>query len=577
MKVFYQNYDTIQTPDVIIKINEIKLQCVKTVACNLSQILSTYFCSHPTSIGVSVTIHHLPKNPDFHLLEHLFNGHNITLTGENVEFLYFLSKKLKIEKLEESLNSFSFCHSSIEEKTCTKEIKKLEKLEDILLFYNEKKKDELCKICFEINNTILARAFLSIGMARISIIEKLLSCIIDLNHIKPSIMCEFQKLLLKELKKALSFKKDRTCFQEVCFIIRKLILLGELNPDEITSMKSVPIYFIDIVAYDEAYKLLSTKSEYPSFQKIKVDVEMNDWAIHKENCDKGVNPDPILLAIKNDNIGLLQELISFTDNYDLNKTVEKCLYDRCSYIFGDTNAGCSLIEYSAFYGSIYCFKYLLLNYAKVTPKLAFYAIAGGNVEIIHLCEQKECNFTSTLKIAIQFHHHEIFKWLVETKLQNCHEEILIFYCFKFSNFITLRYLISKGVNMESLLVNASKFDNYSFAKITKNIEYPNGQNCIFNKTINGKSPIHFASINGNTDILKFIRKLDKNNCINLLSNEQRKFSPLHFACLNKKIDVIKYLFGINEININLKSGRLVNFSNENMIKSNNQESYSDVL
>ena len=45
------------------------------------------------------------------------------------------------------------------------------------------------------------------------------------------------------------------------------------------------------------------------------------------------------------------------------------------------------ISIDAFFGSIKCFNFLLLNESKLENTFK-YAISGGDLEIIHLCEQK---------------------------------------------------------------------------------------------------------------------------------------------------------------------------------------------
>ena len=40
-----------------------------------------------------------------------------------------------------------------------------------------------------------------------------------------------------------------------------------------------------------------------------------------------------------------------------------------------------------------------------------YAVAGGNNEIIHLCEQKGLVFKDCLSVSSYFHRFEIFEWL----------------------------------------------------------------------------------------------------------------------------------------------------------------------
>ena len=52
----------------------------------------------------------------------------------------------------------------------------------------------------------------------------------------------------------------------------------------------------------------------------------------------------------------------------------------------------SLIDFCCLYGSLKCFKYLLLNKCEITEKTLKYSIAGGNQEIIVILQQYEHSF-----------------------------------------------------------------------------------------------------------------------------------------------------------------------------------------
>ena len=53
------------------------------------------------------------------------------------------------------------------------------------------------------------------------------------------------------------------------------------------------------------------------------------------------------------------------------------------------NKKTTLIEYSAFFGAIQIFRYLIQNKVELTPSLWLYAIHSQNAEIIHLLESNE--------------------------------------------------------------------------------------------------------------------------------------------------------------------------------------------
>ena len=72
-----------------------------------------------------------------------------------------------------------------------------------------------------------------------------------------------------------------------------------------------------------------------------------------------------------------------------------------------------IICLAEFYGAIKIFKYLLLNNAKIKTEDTPFVIAGGDLEIIHLFEQKNVKFEFVcFKLASQYHFNAVFDWLL---------------------------------------------------------------------------------------------------------------------------------------------------------------------
>lgn len=85
----------------------------------------------------------------------------------------------------------------------------------------------------------------------------------------------------------------------------------------------------------------------------------------------------------------------------------------------------TLLETAALFGSIKCFKFLVMNDEKISENVCKFAVMGGNIEIIHLCENEGLKFDDCLIHAVQYHRFEIFEWLnyhftyKELKLDKC--------------------------------------------------------------------------------------------------------------------------------------------------------------
>ena len=60
----------------------------------------------------------------------------------------------------------------------------------------------------------------------------------------------------------------------------------------------------------------------------------------------------------------------------------------------------SLIDISCLYGSLKCFKYLLLNKCEITKQTLHYSIAGGNQEIINILKENGHSFEECLETSV---------------------------------------------------------------------------------------------------------------------------------------------------------------------------------
>ena len=74
----------------------------------------------------------------------------------------------------------------------------------------------------------------------------------------------------------------------------------------------------------------------------------------------------------------MNRTIDITEEQQLETNVYYCTLFEYYYI--------SLIDFCCFFGSLKCFKYLLLNKGKITEKTLKYSIAGGNQEIINILQ-----------------------------------------------------------------------------------------------------------------------------------------------------------------------------------------------
>lgn len=143
----------------------------------------------------------------------------------------------------------------------------------------------------------------------------------------------------------------------------------------------------------------------------------DDFLLLKRCREFGYTVDNELIAILiNDDVNSLQKLTAMPD-FDIDQIIEPSLFSR-SAILQDSSTP---IAFSAAFGSVECFKFLLLNKASlefetwndVSTTLASFAVAGGNTEIVRLVEQENCSFDSAIYVSVQYHQNSIFYWLYQ--------------------------------------------------------------------------------------------------------------------------------------------------------------------
>ena len=124
----------------------------------------------------------------------------------------------------------------------------------------------------------------------------------------------------------------------------------------------------------------------------------------------------ILDFIKNDEEDYFQKEAS-NPNFNFSQEITPSYFEICPLLQDYP----SLLEVAALFGSVKSFKYFLINEESqgegMTSKLrlAKYAFAGGNIEIIRLCLQKNFPLNGVLQVVGLFHRNNLLDWLIDTQ------------------------------------------------------------------------------------------------------------------------------------------------------------------
>lgn len=112
--------------------------------------------------------------------------------------------------------------------------------------------------------------------------------------------------------------------------------------------------------------------------------------------DNGEPLDEIALSLRHDDVDKFQNITSMSNIDILTSVIPYNIYE-----FYVKNGETNYLDYAAAYGSIRCFKYLLLNHAVMSIYTKSYAIHGGNNEIIQIAHQQIAENPKTNKRTLR--------------------------------------------------------------------------------------------------------------------------------------------------------------------------------
>ena len=206
---------------------------------------------------------------------------------------------------------------------------------------------------------------------------------------------------------------------------------------------------------------------------------------------------------------------------------------------------CEPIELCCYWGSVNCFKYLMLNgriRADASPLLA---IAGGNKEIIHLLQESGISFGKHLPISIKYHRYEIMEWIFENYKPDPIDPCI---CIEWLNLEAFLYFLKNGFESSSMgrnhLNEACSYGMMHLVEYLIEIEGVSADeiDCC------GQSPLYIACKEGFLPLVQYL--IDKGAKPN--KKTERGF-PIHCAAATGSLSLVRYLIEKADANKSLKS------------------------
>ena len=172
--------------------------------------------------------------------------------------------------------------------------------------------------------------------------------------------------------------------------------------------------------------------------------------------EEGENDSHICSMIRNDSV---EEFISYVtrSNYSLSSQITPSIFETNPFLLERNDT--TLIEYSAFFGSIQIFQYLMMSEAKLTSSLWLYAIHSKNAELINWLETKNVcptKFDNENEEELNEANNEYLRCFIESI--KCHHN-------DFADYIQNNFLFQEEKDPkrdESIISNCIKYHNYYY-------------------------------------------------------------------------------------------------------------------
>jgi len=207
----------------------------------------------------------------------------------------------------------------------------------------------------------------------------------------------------------------------------------------------------------------------------------------------------LVQIIKHDDIESFQ-LLTLSPEFDYNAIIPVNPFNIYPILRKEHN----IAQCAAAYGSEKIFRFLFLNISH-DYDLSTYAVAGGNFEIIRILDQNGVDFSHCLEIAIQYHHQEVFRWIVITKIgedkEALYKEIIMKSSVSHNNVkIAFRCVSIIGPDGKTPLHHSSICGWYGITKLFL-ISDPE---ILYKADSNGDMPHHYAAANNHSHILRLL-------------------------------------------------------------------------
>ena len=297
----------------------------------------------------------------------------------------------------------------------------------------------------------------------------------DIHELK-SILCLISNISKYHHRKSFFFDK----IKQIILLLKKEIKQAFSNADIFNIFKDsnrvlLLLFDENILTLDSNLSTTIDKNYFqPEINKLNPDsspIELPEFFYEKRL--QGENDSYLCELVRNDNI---KDFIIHYNKQEisLSMTIQSSIYETNSFLI---NQNPTLIEYSAFFGSIQILRFLYQNQVELTSSLWIYSIHGHNPEIIHFLEENQIQpsdgtYQECLKESIKCHHNDFALYFINNFIPDDFDIHLnyykndIYYSFLFYNF----QFIPIELNEHFCFFYAIDFGNSELFQYYKNIQ-----------------------------------------------------------------------------------------------------------
>lgn len=457
----------------IITTNKSSYQC-NIFGVFASKKIGDFISKNPTSLHYFFDFS--DESNEFQLICDIFNFKSIKITPKNVYILNELAEELQIDEILNDVRKY-IEDGEIVFKTIDEQQEISDSIEEIFDWLYNIKTLTVEKVKYFIVNSIwiknednikeMAAFFIHLIDTEFQLQKYLADLIIELNEEKDklNILLPF---IVDKLLASFALNSCNCSFIYILFsrgIIQKEILIRKilaiLDQFDISCSYGPNILMENIFLWflPEIIELKPDIKKYSSFFSTKKDNVMifyyDKIDLYKKMRENGEPNDEITKSMRYDDIDSFKDLVSYHLDHLSKYFVPFNIYEN--YV---PNGSTSYINYAAAYGSIKCFKYMLLNHVDVDESTFSFAVYGGNIEIIKIVEQHLNNTelenkNDNLILTIIKHQNNLFDWIYEQKyLENDQNSDLL------NLFVSLSVVNGNAHSLIKLINNGYDFSNH---------------------------------------------------------------------------------------------------------------------